>query len=61
MKFKQIFGKVLEKIPDSAKQKAQMTLISTVVCIVLTASGASVETCQAVHDLFNAAQAVQGA
>lgn len=39
----------------------QTTMISTIVCIALTASGTSVETCQAVHDLFNAVQAVQGA
>lgn len=59
MKFKQIFGKVLEKIPEGAKQKSQMTLISTVVCIVLQATGASVETCQTIHEIMTSVASTQ--
>lgn len=41
---------VWTKIPPTL----QNILVSTVVCIGMTASGASVETCQAIYNIFTA-------
>lgn len=44
------FLKIWSKVPTNL----QTTIISTVVCVALTATGANVETCQKIHDIFNA-------